>query len=152
MPYPPPAQFFRTEAQKRDPALSWARDDRAFFAAGACHILAYARHELRPDGRIIYTHPLGEHLGNHVYVRVNGWAFDFAGWTRENELLSVMRDAYEPRYPGWRIDLLEITQLSLAEFCQKYNHRPPEAYAQLPWDRARGYLRTFPETPPVSEG
>lgn len=148
MPYPPPTRFLRTGAQRRDQTLSWLRDDEAFFAAGACHILAYARQELHPDGQIIYTHPLGKHPGNHVYVRVADWAFDFAGWSREDEILSVMRNAYEPLYPDWQIELLDITRLSLAEFCQKYDHRAPEAYAHDPGDRARAYLRAFPEAPP----
>jgi hypothetical protein len=149
MPYPPPTRFLRTEAQKRDQKLSWARDDHAFFAAGACHILTYARYELHPDGQIVYTHPLGKYPGNHVYVRVADWAFDFAGWTREDEILSVMLDAYEPLYPGWQIELLDITRLLLTEFCRRYDNRLPEQYAHLPWDRARGYLRAFPEIAPV---
>lgn len=78
-----------------------------------------------------------------------GWAFDFAGWTREDELLSVMRAAYEPLYPGWQIELLDITHVPLAEFCETRDHRPPEAYAHLPWDRARAYLSQFAVSPPA---
>jgi hypothetical protein len=33
--------YRRTPQQRADVSLSWARPDRAFFAAGAGHILAY---------------------------------------------------------------------------------------------------------------
>lgn len=109
--------------------LSWARDDQAFSAAGACHILAYAFHESHPEGEIIYTRPLGDHLGNHVYVRTGDWAFDFAGWTKEAEILAVMHAAYEPMYPGWAVELVTITDLTIHEYCRRYGMRRPEAYA-----------------------
>jgi hypothetical protein len=60
-----------------------------------------------------------------------------------------MRDAYEPLYPVWQIELLDITRLLLTEFCRRYDHRLPEQYPHLPWDRARAYLRAFPEIAPV---
>jgi hypothetical protein len=42
----------RTPGAKRDPAKRWAFPDRVFFAAGACHMLAYAfleRYPLQAD-------------------------------------------------------------------------------------------------------
>jgi hypothetical protein len=32
--------FDRTLRKRKDPFLSWQREDRAFFASGACHVLA----------------------------------------------------------------------------------------------------------------
>ena len=42
------AQFRRTPAERADQMLSWNRDDVRFFAAGACHILAFAFLEVYP--------------------------------------------------------------------------------------------------------
>jgi hypothetical protein len=40
--------YRRTQAERDDQLLSWQRGDRAFFAAGACHILAWTCRELYP--------------------------------------------------------------------------------------------------------
>jgi hypothetical protein len=40
--------YRRTQAQRDDQSVSWHRTDRAFFAAGACHILAWTCRELHP--------------------------------------------------------------------------------------------------------
>lgn len=37
--YQPSFDFDRTPEEKRDMFKFWARDDRPFFAAGACHIM-----------------------------------------------------------------------------------------------------------------
>lgn len=42
------AQFRCTPAERADQMLSWNRDDVRFFAAGACHILAFAFLEVYP--------------------------------------------------------------------------------------------------------
>jgi len=132
---------------------SWARDDSSFFAAGGCHILAYSFYWLhRTEGyQIIYTRPLGNHPGNHVYVYKDGWAFDFAGWTREDELLAIMRDDYTKAHFGWAIDRINITDMSLEDFCRQNNHRPPAYYAHLPWERAYKYIQQFSSATPVSD-
>jgi hypothetical protein len=148
--YPPPSKFARTDEQKKDMFVSWARDDEPFFAAGACHILAYAFYWLHQDEGydIIYTRPLGKHPGNHVYIYKDGCAFDFAGWTQEDELLAVMREDYTKNCLDWDIERMVITDMSLEEFCQKYNHRPPAYYAHLPWERAYKYITLFDTVPP----
>lgn len=147
--YPPPTAFTRTDQQKKDMFASWARDDQAFFAAGACHILAYAFYWLHQDEGydIIYTHPLGNHPGNHVYAYKDGWAFDFAGWTREDTLLAVMREDYTHDHPGWDIERMTITDMPLEVFCNTFNHRPPAYYAYLPWERTYGYIKQFAASP-----
>lgn len=150
--YPAPTKFFRTPAQKADQFLSWARDDEAFFGGGACHILAYMFYDLyRNEGyEIIYIHPLGEYPGNHVYIHKDGWIFDFAGWTREDEVLAVIRKAYTELYPEWGIERMVITDMPLETFCERYHHRPPAYYAYLPWERTYKYIRRFSSQPPVS--
>jgi hypothetical protein len=71
--------------------LSWARDDKSFFASGACHILAYTFFSLHPDKEleIVFLRPAGTAsggtIGCHAYVRQGSWAFDFQGWTLESD-------------------------------------------------------------------
>jgi hypothetical protein len=149
--YPPPTTFFRTPEQKADQFLSWARADDAFFGGGACHILAYTFFDMhRNEGYdIIYTRPLGKHPGNHVYIYKNGWAFDFAGWTKEDEVLAVMRRSYTELYPEWDFERMIITKMELEDFCKQYHHRPPAYYAYLPWERTYRYLKQFKQQPPA---
>ncbi|MBE1611454.1 hypothetical protein [Actinopolymorpha pittospori] len=40
MSYPGCKPYRRTPAQRADQRLAWERPDEAFFASGACHILA----------------------------------------------------------------------------------------------------------------
>src|ERR1044072_3763268 len=104
MSYQPSLLFDRTPEERKDPFLSWRRTDQAFFAAGACHILAELFRQLHQDEgfEIIYLKPLAGLPGNHVYVSNSTWAFDHNGWTREAELLVATKAAYQRRYPGWR--------------------------------------------------
>jgi hypothetical protein len=150
MTYPPPTTFNRTPEQKKDMFLSWKRDDLAFFGGGACHILAYLFYDLhRNEGYdIIYTRPLGDHPGNHVYCHKDGWVFDTAGWTREDEVLRMMREDYTKRYPNWDIERMVITDMPLEDFCKKYYSRPPAYFPYLPWERAYKYIQQFSSRPP----
>ncbi|HLZ14942.1 MAG TPA: hypothetical protein VKQ34_03020, partial [Candidatus Saccharimonadales bacterium] len=86
--YEPGLRYMRTDAEYRDPFLAWKRSDKAFFASGACHILAHMFLSLHFDEgfKLIYIRPKGKHPGNHLYASNDTWAFDFNGWTREAEL------------------------------------------------------------------
>jgi hypothetical protein len=150
MSYPAPSQFFRSPAQKKDMFLSWKRSDREFFGGGACHILAYLFYDLHrgEDYDIIYTRPLGLHPGHHVYCYKDGWVFDTAGWTREDEVLRVMREDYTKRHSDWDIERTVITDMQLEDFCEKYYHRSPAYFPYLPWERAYEYIKKFEKRPP----
>lgn len=41
--------YRRTDLERRDQQVSWERPDKAFFAAGACHVLAWACLEVHAD-------------------------------------------------------------------------------------------------------
>ena len=62
--------FARTAEEREDPRRLWARSDRAFFAAGACHILAFRFVERRrTDGfRVVCIRPLEGIFGTHAYA------------------------------------------------------------------------------------
>ncbi|WP_404962459.1 hypothetical protein [Streptomyces sp. 147326] len=68
-----------------------------FFAAGACHNLAYAFMDAHPEAgfRPIGLWPREARDPGHVYVTDGRWAFDHAGWTPQSELPAVTR-ATEP--------------------------------------------------------
>jgi hypothetical protein len=85
MSYDPPINYKRTDAERSDQTLAWQRSDKAFFAAGACHILAWTFLEIYPAAGF---HPMGlrrvgQAHADHVYVTDGTWAFDHDGWTLE---------------------------------------------------------------------
>ena len=152
--YKPSLLFDRTSEERRDPFLSWEREDQAFFAAGACHILTDMFIQLHQNENfaMIYIKPGKGHTGNHVYASNGNWAFDHNGWTREEELLAATEKAYKERYSGWNYERIVIkpTIDALETFCKANNHRLPWQFAHLPWERAYHYIKQFPDTPPLS--
>lgn len=139
--YRPSSQFRRTPEERRDQLLSWNREDQAFFAAGACHILAFAFLETYPQAgfRPIGLWPRGLDYPGHVYVGDGTWAFDHDGWTMEGELISVSCAA-EPE-ADFRALPIEV---GLDTFCARHNHRPRHLFAFDPWSRAQRYIEEFP--------
>lgn len=85
----------RTPAERADQILSWQRGDQAFFAAGACHILAWAFVATYPQAGfcIVALRKVAEPHASHVYTTNAKWAFDHCGWTREDELLTATRSS-----------------------------------------------------------
>jgi hypothetical protein len=151
--YEPGINFTRTDAERRDAFLSWARTDRAFFAAGACHILAHQFLSLHHGERyqLILIKPHEGFTGSHMYASDGMWAFDFNGWTLEEELLGVHGSAYEAAQPGWSYDRVVVVE-GLPELLKHTNDfRPPEYFPELPWKRAYEYIQTFPNSPPMAD-
>lgn len=83
-------QHRRTDDERKDQYLSWVRSDQAFFAAGACHILAYVTQAAYPAEQIslLRVRPVGSDTVNHVVAGWDEYAFDFSGWHRLGELLA----------------------------------------------------------------
>lgn len=142
--YHPTLLYRRTPAEKANPLLSWKRKDKAFFAAGACHILAYKFVELhsKEQVQIVHLKPLNGYSGDHVYIRKGEWAFDHDGWTKEKELLEETKKAYSQRYKGWDYELNVVVD-NLEAFCKKTNHRLPVDFPYLPWERAEEYIQSL---------
>ncbi|MGV9214261.1 hypothetical protein ACTFTM_20580 [Micromonospora sp. RB23] len=134
--------FRRTPIERADQRVAWDRADQAFFAAGACHILAWACRDVYPDKSIdvIAVRHAGEPQVFHVYAAWNGWAFDHSAWNFESQLLAV-----NTHFEGQPLQRLTITE-DLAEFCDKHRHRLPDEYWQDPFPRARRYVGRY--TPP----
>ena len=121
--------------------VSWNRDDVRFFAAGACHILAFAFMEAYPEAgfRTVGLWARGEAHPMHAYVMDGAWAFDFDGWTPVGELLAVTCVAeadvgYEQR----------SIEADVSTFCREHSQRDRPYYAFDPWERALRYITQFP--------
>jgi hypothetical protein len=150
--YRPSFDFDRSAEEKRDMFKSWEREDRPFFAAGACHILAalFVQLHQHENYHMVFIKPSGGLPGAHVYASNGTWAFDHNGWNKEQELVSLTKKAYGEKYPGWECELviIENSLTALEDFCKENNHRLPWQYAYLPWERAYKYISQFPGTPP----
>ncbi|MFI5714252.1 hypothetical protein [Nocardia sp. NPDC051750] len=122
--------------ERADQRLAWDRADQWFFAAGACHLLAYAFLEVHPDGWApVGLWPKGGADPGHVYVTDGTWAFDHCGWTPEAELLDISRKA-EPHADFER----RMLNMGLDELCARHWHRTRAEFAADPWRRAHDYL------------
>ncbi len=139
-----------TAEKKNDPVLRWQLPDRAFFAAGACHILAYAFLERYPDYgyRPVWIKPAMGHAGNHIVVARNDEAFDYHGHCRFSVLLCHMRRKAHRWWPGWSCDLLELSQEVLVSE-EKSRRIPglwlrePKQYLHDALPRAHAFLNLF---------
>lgn len=149
--YEPGILFERSPEERRDMFLAWQRDDKTFFASGACHILAHMFLSLHShEGfELICIKPLGDYSGYHLYASDGTWAFDYNGWTLEEELLEVTEATYKQAYPDWRYTRTVLNG-GLPEYIAGGNHnlRPPEYFPELPWKRAYEYIKRFPSKPP----
>ena len=145
----------RSDEERRDPRLSWARPDPAFFASGACHVLAYRFLLRHPDAsfRIVLLRPRDGLPGTHVYATDGAWAFDFNGWVREADLLAVTAAACRARWPAWDVDRIEVDPVvDLEDFCRAWAHRPPSDFPGDVQERADRYLDAVHLATPVATG
>lgn len=135
-------EFRRTAGERSDQRVSWERSDEAFFAAGACHILAWACRDAFPEQPVGLAAMMDADQRHvvHVYATWHRWAYDFSGWHPESELLAVNTD-----FEGYRIQRAGIPT-DLADFCADHLHRMPHQYWRDPVPRARAYLGRH--TPP----
>ncbi|MFC0532097.1 hypothetical protein [Phytohabitans kaempferiae] len=138
--------YRRTPLERADQRVSWMRPDQAFFAAGACHILAWVCRELHPERPIGITglRLAAEQQVFHVYATWNGWAFDHSGWNPEPQLFKVNQD-----FEGRPLERVTIAS-DLAAFCAEHNSRMPNQYWRDPLPRARDYAVGYP--PPWESG
>jgi hypothetical protein len=148
--YKPCLYYKRTPEEKVDKFVSWKRDDTSFFAAGACHILAHMFMELHYHEKkltMIGLKANKDRYIHHVYVTDGTWAFDYALWTLEEELLRETKKANLSINKDWNYEKIEIKE-DLDTFCKLQNHRPPAYFPYLPWERAYNYIKEFSPTPP----
>ena len=128
--------FRRTEIERSDQRVAWERTDQAFFAAGACHVLAWACRDAYADRSVGIegVRVEGEQQVFHTYATWNGWTFDHSGWNPEPQLFTVNTD-----FEGRPLERVRIT-VNLADFCDQHYHRMPHQYWRDPVQRAREYV------------
>jgi hypothetical protein len=142
MPPEPAIRYRRTPEQLASPELSWARPDRAFFAAGACHILAYCAIRRWPHRglEMVYLRPVEDYGGHHVWASNGELAIDFNGWCLEAELIRANEEACRAETASWRYALERIPPADLETAFRSRRLRAP---SQFPGDvlaRAEAYL------------
>jgi hypothetical protein len=141
----------RTPGSKRDPAKQWALPDRVFFAAGACHILAYAFLDTYPDSgfEAVWIHPAPGHTGNHI-IAVRGEAvFDYHGYSSWPLYWAHTRRRANQWWPGWDADIVRIRKSALVSNADAGEYdglrmKEPADFLFDPFSRAQMYLRKFP--------
>jgi hypothetical protein len=136
--------FRRTPLERADQRVAWERGDQAFFAAGACHVLAFTCRDVYPEreiGLVALTMD-GDEFPFHVYATWREWALDAAGWNPEDEVLAV-----NAAFEKCLISRAVITT-DLDGYCAANRHRRPDQYWRDPLPRAHAYLQSF--TPPWS--
>ncbi|MBK8857661.1 MAG: hypothetical protein IPN11_08250 [Opitutaceae bacterium] len=135
--------IFRTPAQKSDLEWSWARGDRAFFAAGACHILA----------RAFLTNPIGHGFkpmmivpgagfrGGHVFATDGTTVFDYHGFSSHARFLAHYFAKISRIFPGWQGNVLDITDTFWTDdWFDVLQMRRPHQYHRDPSERAAVFV------------
>jgi len=147
----PPLSYKRTDAERADQNESWRRSAKAFFAAGACHILAWTFLETYPSAGFypVGLRRIGQAHTGHCYASDGTWAFDHCGWTLEAELLGVTRSASGRLDPEIRIERL-VLGTDLESFCIEHHCQNPSQFAFDPRPRAPRYLTGFDQPDQIS--
>jgi hypothetical protein len=138
-------------AIKRDPPRQWALPDRVFFAAGACHILAYAFLERYPGAgfKPIWIKPGAGHIGNHIVASDGEVAFDYHGYTSLAALVAHTRAKAARWWPGWNAELIELPPDVLVSEAKSRTYgrlwlREPRQYLHDALPRAHAFVARFP--------
>lgn len=136
---------------KRDPVRRWALPHRVFFAAGACHILAYGFLQRFPDAGYgaLWIRPGAGFTGNHIIVARDGCAFDYHGHSRLARLLAHVQARAVRRWPGWTCDTVPLPAETLVSEEKSRRHdglrlRGPQQFLHDALPRAHRFLDRFP--------
>lgn len=135
--------IFRTPAQKADLEWSWNRGDRAFFASGACHILAHA-FLCSPGGkgfRPMMIVPATGFRGGHVFATDGTTVFDYHGYSAHARFVEHYFAKIRRLFPGWQGSLVDVTDSFWTEaWFDAYQHRRPQQFYRDPSERAAQFI------------
>jgi hypothetical protein len=147
---------FRVPAEvKADPVRRWSLPDRAFFACGACQVLAYAflereaaRAQPRPCGAL-WIRPRAGFTGNHIVIAGADWVFDYHGYSDRLAFLAHTWAKAARWYPGWDADLVALPQAVLVSEKMSRTYaglwlREPGQFLHNALPRARAFLARCP--------
>ena len=137
--------------KKRDPVRRWHLPDRVFFAADACHILAFAFLEKYADRgyRPVWIKPGRGFTGNHIAAARGNEAFDYHGFSRLSGLLRHIERKAAMWWPGWHYELKELPVSVLVNEAESRRFpglrlREPTQYLHDALPRAHAFLNRFP--------
>ncbi len=135
--------IFRTEAQKKDQALSWKRGDRSFFASGACHILTHVFLQDPGAGkyRPYVIQPRDGLRGSHIYAATDDTVFDYNGFSQKERFLEHYFCKIKRFFPGWDATIIELSDFMTPAFFSKFNYRAPHQYFADPLPRAKTFIQ-----------
>ena len=121
-----------------------------FFAAGACHILAYVFLERYPDAgfKPIWMKPGKGFIGNHIIVTDGEAAFDYHGWSTLPALVAHAKAKAGRWWPGWNAELIELPADVLVSEQKSRTYdglwlREPTQYLHDALARAHAFLARF---------
>ena len=141
----------RTSGAKRNPAKQWKLPDKVFFAAGACHMLAYEFLDRYPKSgfEAFWIRPIAGHTGNHIIVMRNDTVFDYHGFSEWPRYWAHTLRRANQWWPGWSADLVSIHKEALVsrQCAREYQGlwmKEPQEFLFDPLVRARRYLQKFP--------
>jgi hypothetical protein len=140
----------RTPGSKRDPFKQWKLPDKVFFAAGACHMLAYEFLECYPKSgfEAFWIRPIAGHTGNHIILRRNDVVFDYHGFSEWPLYWAHTLRRANQWWSGWSADLVHIHKAALisrdcARDYQGLWMKEPHEFLFDPLERARRFLQKF---------
>lgn len=138
--------IFISSQIKNDPVKRWNLEDEVFFAAGACHILAYAFLELYEEKgfKALWIKPEPGERGNHIFVTEDTVTFDYSGLTTYDAYISKVENFLSPV----EFQLVELpSQVLISEAESKRYEglwlREPKQFLHDALPRARKYLKRF---------
>ena len=142
--------IFVTDETKRDPAKRWSLPDEVFFAAGGCHILAYAFLKKYTDRnfKAIWIKPALGYRGNHIFVTDGKVVFDFEGTCSYENYIEKTETQMKSTFYQWDYELIELPQhVLISESESRKNDglwlREPEQFLHNALPRAKSYLERF---------
>lgn len=142
--------IFVTQEIKQDPEKRWALPDEVFFAAGACHILAFAFLEKYPDleFQAKWIKPLNGHRGNHIFVTNNELAFDYNGFTTIDNFIENTEGQMRSIFYNWNYELINLPKRVLVSEKESKTYdglwlREPGQFLHDALPRAEKYLEKF---------
>lgn len=117
----------------------WALEDKKFFSAGACHILAY---EYCKDSNYkMYLIQPKNNRGTHVFSSNGEWCFDAFGYQKHSEFLNKYRQVCQSLFgTNWDCTMIQVNE-SFDDFCLKNNHRNSSKFLLNPFKRAKLFIQ-----------
>jgi hypothetical protein len=136
---------------KHNAEQRWALPDRVFFACGACHILAYAFLERYgfERGQPLWLKPAPGFTGNHIFIAMDDWVFDYHGYSRRDAFLAHSFRRARHWWPGWNATIVSLPPDVLisgpgSRSYEGLSLREPREFLHDAMPRARAFLKRFP--------